>query len=547
MRGNDSHSDHRRFAAVFSTRFVVLAVALLLVMGACGDDDSGSDTTGGDTTTTAPSDGTTTTAQATTTTEDMQSVSGGVLRIGTSQEVLTLDIPNYRSTQDIMTGAIVLETLITMDENGELHPLLATEWTQVDDVTYTFTLREGVEFSDGSAFNAAAVEKFFLRAKDALKGVRFYGKIDSIATNGDYEVTFTLSEPYSPFLRNIAYATGGIQSPASLDTFDDEELTRNPVGTGPFVLADWTGSTQTFERNEGYWGDPAPLDGLVLEFIPDDATRIAALENNEIDVVQNPPSFQVKDLAETPGLQVFQGSRAQNYFLAFNHSNPLLQDLNVRRAIAMALDMTQLVDGVSEGLPRLASGFVPPELVMMDTQTIPYDPQGAMDLLADAGYPNGFEIDLSGAIGVVPNDVEMVENIQQQLAQVGITGITNITEYADYSDRLSRHEFGISGLAWAHTGTPDSWFRGVFHSESAANWSAYSNPDADALIDAAATAPSLEEAAEIWAELDQLLVDDVAGVPIYWASYAWAASDKVHDFGYHPLGILYVGSTWLEQ
>ena len=477
----------------------------------------------------------------------MEPVSGGTLTIATSQEVLTLDIPNYLSTQDIMTGAITLETLIVSDESGNLSPKLAVEWEQVDDVTYTFQLREGVTFQDGRPFNSEAVKVFYERAKTALKSQRWYGQIDTIETNGDYEVTFKLADPYSPFLVNLSYATGGIQSPASIEEFGDEGLARNPVGTGPFQLADWTGTKITFERYDDYWGDPAYLDEIVLDYIPDESTRLAALEAGEVDVVQNPPVHLTTSIEENPDLQTFQGPRAQNYILALNHQNEIFQDIRVRQAIAMAIDKSQLIDGISEGLPREAAGFVPPEVVELQTAGIEYDPEGAMALLEEAGYPDGFSIELWGPVGVVPNDVEMVENMQAQLAEVGIDAELVVVEYAAYADALNRHEHGLSGLAWAHTTTPDSWFRGVFHSESLSNWSAYSNSEVDELIEAAAQAPSFEEATEIWAELDQMLVDDVAGVPIYWSTYVWAAKAAVHDFGYHPLGVLFLDRTWIEQ
>lgn len=471
----------------------------------------------------------------------------GTLRIGMSEEVLTLDIPNYRSTQDIMVGAIGLETLIRMDANSKLHPLLATSWKEINRTTYNFRLRSGVTFHDGTPFNATSVKKFFDRAKSALKGERFYAMIDMITTKGDNEVTFHLKQPFSPFLGNLAYPTGGIQSPASMDKYNDQELARHPVGTGPYQLSSWNGNTITYKRYDRYWNGKPPLNRIVLQYIPDDSTRLAALKANEIDVDQNPPLNDVAKLKKDDALQVFEGPRAQDYMLTFNHKNPALKNEDVRRAIAMAIDKKQLVDGVSEGIPRMATGFVPPELVKMSTKPIPYDPAEARRLLAKAGYPNGMKLDLWTPTGIVPNDVEMCENIQAQLAKVGIKAKVVNKEYAAYADGLARHEQDLAGLAWAHTGSPDSWYRGVFQSKSAANWSAYSNPRADALIDAAVQAPTYEESEKIWRQLDQLLVDDVAAVPIYWSTYDWAASSSVKGFGYHPLGFLQLNTTKIQS
>jgi peptide/nickel transport system substrate-binding protein len=506
-------------------RFIGIAFALLIALTACAPTSS----TGG-----SPSPSGSLTPKA-----------GGTLTVGTSQDVLTLDLPNYRSTQDLLVGGLVFDTLIGY-QDGQFVPELAESWKQTDGQTYQFTLRHGVKFQDGTPMNAAAIKSYFERAKTALKAGRFYGDIDTITTNGDYDISFHLKRTFTPFLGNLAFAVGGVQSPASIQKYG-QDIVHNAVGTGPFKLTSWVqGDKIILDRNPDYWGPKPLLDEIVIKYIADDSTRTASLQSGELDVIQNAAPSQASAIKSSKDLQLITGSYAQTFWLGFTATNQYLKDPRVRQAIAMTVDRTGLVNSVTEGIARIAGGFIPPELEPSTVKPITGDTTKAKQLLADAGYPNGFSIDLWTPNGTYLKDKEIAQALQQPLKAIGVTANIKVLDYAAYADGLNRHEAGLFLLGWAHTPSPDSFYRGVFYSKSTSNWSAYNNPKVDQLIDQAVGESSYEAAVKIWQQIDQMLIDDAAGAPIYWSTVIYAARKRVHGFSPTPFGQWDVSKTWVE-
>lgn len=510
------------------TGFVAFALAFILALSACAP----AATPGG-----GPSGSATAAASQT-------PKSGGTLTVGTSQDVLTLDLPNYRSTQDLLIGGLIFDTLIGY-EDGKFTPQLATSWKQVDDQTYTFTLRQGVKFSDGSPLDAAAVKSWFERAKTQLKSQRFYGDIDAITTSGN-DITFKLKRTFTPFMGNLAFAVGGIQSMASIQKYG-QDIVRNPVGTGPYKLTSWVqGDKMVLERNPDYWGPKPNLDKIVVKYIADESTRMASLQSGELDVIQNAPPARASEIKSSKDLQLISLPYAQSFWLGFNASNQYLKDAKVRQAIAMVIDRTSLVKDVTEGIARTATGFIPPELEPSTVKPLSGDTAAAKKLLADAGYANGFTIDLWTPNGTYLKDKEIAQAVQAPLKAIGVTANIKAIDYAAYADGMARHEAGLFVLGWAHTPSPDSFYRGVFYSTSASNWSAYKNPNVDKLIDQAVSQPSVEAATKIWQQIDQMLIDDGAGAPIYWSTLVYAARKAVHGFVPTPFGEWDLSKAWIE-
>jgi peptide/nickel transport system substrate-binding protein len=369
--------------------------------------------------------------------------------------------------------------------------------------------------------------------------------IKSIAVAGD-KVTFTLARPYTPFLGNLAFGTGAIQSPASIKQYGDQ-IPFNPVGSGPYKLAEWQrGVSLRFVRNPDYWGTKPRLDEILVKFVQDEGTRMASLEAGELDVIQNAPPQRATELKSSTTLRLITRPYGQTFWLGFTATNQYLKDARVRKAIAMMVDRTALVGSVTEGIARVATGFLPPELVPSTVKPVTGDVNAAKKLMADAGYPNGFTIDLWAPNGTYLKDKEIAQAVQAPLKQIGVDARIRVLEYAAYADGLNRHEAGLFVLGWAHTSAPDAMLRGVFHSKSAANWSAYKNEAIDKLIDEAVAQPSYEAAVKIWQQIDQALVDDGAGAPIYWSTLLYATRAKVHDFYPTPLGLWDLSETWVE-
>jgi peptide/nickel transport system substrate-binding protein len=472
--------------------------------------------------------------------------SGGTLRVGIATDVLTLDLPNFQSAQDLQVGDQIFDTLVGYDKDLRIQPRLAESWKQVDDTTYQFTLRKNVKFEDGTPLNAAAVKTHFDRARTGQRQSSYYNAIESVTAIDDLTVGFKLKSPFAAFLQNLALATGGIESPAALNTFASD-IAHHPVGTGPYKLSEWVpGVRVVLERNPDYWGSKPKLDKVVFTFLQDESVRMAGLDAGEQDVIQNAPPQRIAGLKSSSTLQLITGPYSQSFFLGMTATNPLLKDIRVRQAIAMTIDSKALVEGVTDGVVRIATGFVPPELMPITSKPIQHDPTKAKQLLADAGYANGLTIDLWTPNGRYLRDKEIAEVIQAQLKPIGIDATIKVLEYPAFVAGLGRHEAGLFLLGWQQTASPDTMLRAVFLSKSPINWSAYSNPKVDQLLDQAVGQPSFEKAVPLWQQADQALLDDVAGVPIYWSVLLYAGNRKVHDFLVDSLGNLNLVNTWIE-
>jgi peptide/nickel transport system substrate-binding protein len=475
---------------------------------------------------------------------------GGVLRIGTGTDVLTFDLPNYRSTMDLLVGDLVLDTLVTMDvEMKQLLPRLAVSWQQVNDTTYVFDLRKGVTFTDGTPFNAEAVKVNFERTAKALKGSRFYGAISSVKVLDEYKVEFALSKPFAPFLTNLAQPIGVVYSPEALKKYG-EDIYKNPVGTGMFKLEEWVPNDHvTLVRNDKYWGTPPKLEKVIFRPIPSETTRLLAFKSGELDVIENVPPHEVAGLKNDPNYLVIMSPQMRTFWVGFNCGDPVLKDKNVRKAIAHAIDRKQICAHTLEGLAREASfGLIPPEVMPTDPPLEnKFDQELAKQLLAQAGYPNGLELAMWTTEGRYLKDRQIAEVVQGQLSKVGVKLKIQVMEYGSYVDALARHEQQMWLIGWAFSKHPDSYFTGCFHSASKANWSNYKNPALDSLIDEAVKVTDPEASKKLYWEIQKVLIDDAVAIPIYYMQGIYATTSKVHDFVAHPMEVFDLSKTWVAK
>lgn len=470
----------------------------------------------------------------------------GELRIAAGSMVETFDPHNYRSVFDLLVDNLIADTLIGVDDQMKPTPRLATSWQLVNPTTWRFQLRQGVRFHDGTAFDAQAVKINMERAAAALKGVRFYGELQEVRIVTASTVDLVLKRPFAPFFLNLSVPVGGIVSPAALARGGDQ--TRSLIGTGPFKLAEWVPNERVvLERNATYWGKAPRLARVVIRRIRDESTRHLALLGREVDVSVDPPAHQVKGLRQSLLFDILLSPQARILWLGFNFKDPALKDKRVRQAIAHAVDRRSIVAQVLDGVPRDArSGILPPELLpTTPALAYEYNPARSRELLAQAGVRN-VNVSIMTPQGVWLGDKAIAEVVQSQLAQVGITAAVRVMEYGSLVDAASRHEQQLWIILWGFNAHPDSFFRGVFHSKSAANWTAYSNPDVDKLIDEAATITDRAKQQQAYWQIQKLLIDDVAMVPVYYAVNLYVKSKKVQNFRVHPLELLDLSETYVE-
>ena len=449
--------------------------------------------------------------------------------------------------------ACIYETLVYLDEKMEIQPRLATSWEVSEDgKVWTFKLREGVKFHDGTPFNAEAVKFTFerlIKNKPFAVGV----EIQNIEVVDDYTVKFHLKEPFVPFLSELTRTRCSIISPTAVEGEDFK-----PIGTGPFVFEEWVKEEKiVLKRNDDYWGAAPPLSRVTFKIIPDAHTRVMALEAGEVDIIgiglgQIPPEA-VQRLKDNPQIQLKSRVPAHNtVWLAMNQDNEFLQDLRVRKAIIYAIDAESIVEHVIEGTGVVAVAPWSPAMIFgvkPGLQLPGYDPEKSKALLAEAGWTDtdgdgvldkdGKPFKITLIVHNIPPWRAVAEAVQAQLSDVGIALEIVELERGAYFKVLREKDFDMIGISGIGLPTNDPYMHISFfyHSrydfkvgEEAPNPSLINNPVLDDLIEKTVSTVDPEERKEIYHRIQEIIVDEAVGVYLYHSGIFVALQENVAGF-----------------
>jgi ABC-type transport system substrate-binding protein len=347
---------------------------------------------------------------------------------------------------------LVYDNLVRFTETMAIEPQLATEWsTSADGRTWTFKLRRGVTFHDGTPFNADAVVFDVERQIDPKGNASnrpLWDPIASVKKVDDFTVAITTHKPYGALLNTLAHGSGGMVSPEGVKKHG-ANFKLNPVGAGPYMLEKWdVGSEVVLKRFDGYWGPKAPFARIVLKHVPDPATRLAMLQSGQADVINAVPVESVAQIQSLPTLEVIARPALRTFGFGLNLNRKAFQDVRVRHALNHAVDRAALIKAVFRGyatpidspLSPFTTGYAP-------VGTYDYNPDRAKQLLGDAGWkpgPDGvlrkdgeaFEVSVLTPQGMLPKDLEVTQALQGFLGKVGVKATINKVEPAAFWDYL---------------------------------------------------------------------------------------------------------------
>lgn len=424
-------------------------------------------------------------------------VNGGDLRAALTGEPDVLD----PATSSIYTGAQVYEgifsKLIDMDAEGNFVPDLATSWTQNDPQTWTFALTEGVTFHNGEPFTAADVKYSFGRILDPATASGYaglYTQIESIETPDDLTIVFHLKSPFGPFLTNLA-TNGQIVNKTAIESGDPARM---PVGTGPFKFVEWVqGDHIRVERNADYFKTGLPhLESVTYRFLDVNQSRIDGLASGELDWVDAVPLQSVPQLsADERFTYVTSPVAGIPDFLALNTAVAPFDDVRVRQAVALAVDRSQIRAIAYFGTGELGLAEVPTGSSWYDDTGIfaaEPDHEKARQLLADAGYPDGLQIEYLG-LTQYPELLKTGQVVREQLKEIGIDMTIQAVEVSVWYDAYVSGDFQITSAYQERTIDPDNFYSLVIRSGGPINTTGYVNPDVDAMIEAAASSADTAE------------------------------------------------------
>jgi peptide/nickel transport system substrate-binding protein len=383
------------------------------------------------------------------------------------EEAATLDPAFGQSTAgSTQAQAHIYDTLVYFQGPSlQLAPMLAESWQLLDERTWEFSLRKGVKFHNGDDFTASDVKYSFELYKSERSPRRIYAEeVTNVEEVDRYTVRLTTRGPNPTLLANLASLS--ILPREAREKAGDEAFATNPVGTGPYKLVEFVrGQRLVLEANPSYWQGRVTPQRLTLRPIADPTTRVSELKTGGVQIIDAPPAAQLKELeAGNTEPVVVKGARLIIH--PFNTTKKPFDDVRVRQAVNHAIDRDAIIKNVLEGHGEPLHGPFATAWLGYDPnlQPYPYDPAKARQLLAEAGYPNGFETVFNHSSGAMVKDREIAEVVASQLAQVGIKVQLIPTERAKLqSDWLNGVFEGITSVVWGRAADPDPMLSWTFY------------------------------------------------------------------------------------
>ncbi|HEY7036080.1 MAG TPA: ABC transporter substrate-binding protein [Thermomicrobiales bacterium] len=492
------------------------------------------------------------------------------LAVGMGTDVDQLD-PRQTNTQEgYFANANVYDCLVLYElGSAKLRPGLAESWDiSADALTYTFHLRQGVTFHDGTPFNADAVITWYNSIKEGAPGSQFDATkmpymagfltdlVGEVAKVDDATVTFTLPKPYSPLLANLAIPIFGIPSPTALQKYA-LDLGVNPSGTGPFMLAspdDWTRDSQlTLTANPKYWGGAPGVSQVVFKIAPESATRLEQVESGETDMAIFLTPDDVNKAKDNPDLQIVEAAGLNTNNVEFNTSKDPFKSKEVRQALNYAVNKEELSQGLYSGAMVPAGGVLPPTdwAYNPDLKGYAFDQAKAKDLLTTAGYSESTPLKFTFMVYTIPRGYNPAADrlgtaIQEYWKQVGVEADIQTEEWTQYRADRRADKFQCSLSGWqGDNGDPDNFLYSLLGKPNwgGANTSWYDNPQVETLLEQAQQITDQEQRKQLYYQAEQMIVDDAPWVFLGYQKHQVVIRSNVTDFQLQPTYIYYLAGV----
>ncbi|MEC9489014.1 MAG: ABC transporter substrate-binding protein [Halanaerobium sp.] len=492
-------------------------------------------------------------------------VYGGTFIFGRGADSPGLDPIKETDGETYKVTEQIYDTLVDYKPGTtEVIPALATSWEVSDDgKVWTFNLREGVQFHDGTPFNAEAVVWNFDRwgHEDhpyhqgsfdyyTWMFMGFPGLIQDVQAVDDLTVRFVLSEPQAPFLANLAMSPFAIASPTAVKKWGEDSF-KHPVGTGPFVFQEWVQDDQiTLVRNEKYWGDKPYLDKVVFRVIPDPTARVMELQTGKVDFIDGVTPDSIPVLENDEKLKILLRPSMNVGYMAMNQAYEPLDNVLVRRAINYAIDNKALVDSVFMGMAVPAKNPMPPSIwgYNDEIEGYDYDPEKARELLEEAGYPDGFKTKLWAMPNprpYMPQPRLIAQIIQAYLAEVGIDIEIISMDWSTYLTEYKKNKAPMYLLGWTgDNGDPDNFLYVLLDPANDKDKGNYQNEEVHQLLVEAQTTMDHEKRVELYKKAQELIFADAPWVNIAHSTPPLAAKQEVMGYVPSPTGVREFTKVW---
>jgi len=445
-------------------------------------------------------------------------------------KIVALDPHGAQSVEEVLHTSIqhVMETLVKRDpSNNNIVPGLATEWKTPDPMTWTFTLRNGVKYHDGSALTSADVKAVVQRVIDAKGPVApLFAQVDTVNTPNDSTVEIKTKVPVGTLLASMTLLP---MAPAS--KVNEQGFFNKPIGTGPFKVVSWSPDADLrLEANTEYWGGAPGLKNLTFRFYPEVAPMITALETGEVDFTWRLSPDQLPVLKGNSNIKIETVPGYTYFFVWMNSSREPFTDKRVRQAMAYALDVDKMLNDLLPGVAKRGTAPIASTVFGHAPQTpYTYDPAKAKQLLADAGIRDGFDAGVIWNPGSGPQDRELIQAMISYWNAIGVRIKSQEMERAVWIDNLVKLNWDLDFQTNATTtGDADFTLGRLYHSR--ANRNGHKNPDLDKLLDDAVATVDQNRRKELYAQANKIIWDDAAGIFPFELLNVYAYRTRVSGF-----------------
>jgi len=501
---------------------------------------------------------------------------GGTLVFGSAGDAVRLDPADVTDGESIQRMDNMFEGLVEYEPGSTaIQPCLAESWDiSPDGLEFTFHLRKGVKFHDGTDFDATAVVFSFQRQYDKDFPYHKYGEwaywgwmfdyVDRVEMVDPYTVKVYLQEPNASFLTSLAMFTACIVSPYSAALYGADSF-KHPVGTGPFKFVEWVKDDHiTMEAFEDYWRERAQLDKVIFRVIPDPSARLMALEKGEVDGMEYPDPEQVQKIIDNPKLKLLTQPGMNVGYVAMNmwDETPGFEepfgDVRVRRAINHAINKEEIVKYLYQGTAIVAKNPIPPLLFGYNDDIVDYEysPAKARELLAEAGYANGFKTTLWAMPVSRPymfDPRKIAEAIQSYLADVGIEAQIYSEDWGTYLQNTEAGKHPMCLLGWTgDNGDPDNFIYVLLDKDaatigSAGNVAFYRSDELHQVNIKARQSYDFEERVRLYREAQEIIHRDAPWVCLAHSTQMLAFKNEVEGYVLHPTSRKFFYPVWIEK
>jgi peptide/nickel transport system substrate-binding protein len=474
---------------------------------------------------------------------------GGILKAALTGQPDQLDPTTANVYTSVQIYENIFDKLIVFDAAGAFQPNLATKWRQLDARTWEFSLVQNAVFHNGEPFTSADVQYTFNRTLDpkvASPNAPGFKSVASVQAVDKYTVRFHLTQPFGPFLTNLASNGGNIVNQKAVTSVDPK---RHPIGTGPFKFKEWVTSDHiTVERWPQYFQSGKPyVDSVIFRGLPVDESRMAALQSGEVNWVDAVPLQDIARLRKGTNPVYVTGSNAGiPDFLTFVVDKPPFNNKKLRQAVAWAVDKRAILAVAYFGVGEVGYQEVPSGSPWY-TDNSPYrvpDLNKAQQLLHEAGYPNGLTVEYLG-LPQYPELLKTGEIVKEQLAQIGITMNIVQLEVTPWVGRLVKKQYQITSAYAAGTIDPDNFYSGLLTNDATLNYTGFKNSRLDALVHQAkaTTDPAARKA--LYARVRTIMYDEVPNIFVHYETINYAMQPQVHGSQVLPSLEVRFKNVWL--